>query len=73
MSVEPLLERQQLAPQRLDGLEPPDPQQLLLGTPASPIPAPALAPAPCAKALAQLYPDTRRQRCWVQKAANVLN
>ena len=25
------------------------------------------------KALAQVYPDTQRQRCWVHKTANVLN
>ncbi len=25
------------------------------------------------KALARVYPDTRRQRCWVHKTANVLN
>ena len=30
MPVEPLLERQQLASELLDGLEPPDPQQLFL-------------------------------------------
>ena len=25
------------------------------------------------QALARVYPDTRHQRCWVQKSANVLN